>query len=83
MFRTRLKSWLHPPKSSFWESRASLSLVTGDHSANHVPPLRAVHLDSRSVCLVLRPFGHLYWTKLPQGMRRVLYTSIRGLYVSC
>eukprot|EP00959_Pyramimonas_sp_CCMP1952_P082327 1720193-Pyramimonas_sp.AAC.1 len=28
---------------------ASLSLVTGDHSANHVPPLRTVHLDSRSV----------------------------------
>eukprot|EP00976_Prorocentrum_cordatum_P070949 1180135-Prorocentrum_minimum.AAC.1 len=33
---------------SFWDSRTSRLLVTGDHEANHVPPSCTVHLDSRS-----------------------------------
>eukprot|EP00959_Pyramimonas_sp_CCMP1952_P403458 8453968-Pyramimonas_sp.AAC.1 len=62
------QSWVPDPacdtRSLASGSKTSLSLVTGDHSANPVPPLRTVHLNSRSV-VGAEALGRLHLTKLP------------------
>eukprot|EP00976_Prorocentrum_cordatum_P099489 1191862-Prorocentrum_minimum.AAC.2 len=57
----------------------SPSLVAGDHSANHAPPLRTVHLDLWSVVGVEAHFRRLHLTRPPP--LRTVHLNLRSVVV--